>query len=299
MNKTVRAVLRGDKPQLTVIGQPPMERWLKHKLLLLAEKVILRSGRSNSARIYFKHHGIWQHNSLTASGEDLFISRVLKSSIPDRFPILFDVGANIGDYSATLLEHVPSARIFAFEPNPASFKTLSERFSKHASITALNVGLGRTSGDLNLYDYTSDEGSAHATLHLDVMKSVHHCTAPKCIRVTIETLEAICRANGIDRLNFLKIDTEGNEFSVLEGARNMIAQQKIDIIQFEFNEMNVISRVFLRDFYDLLPEYSMFRLSEHGLIGLGDYNARHEIFAFQNIVAARKDIAVNWRRFCL
>lgn len=44
----------------------------------------------------------------------------------------------------------------------------------------------------------------------------------------------------------------------------------------------------------------MFRLSEFGLIRLGNYDTRHEIFKFQNIVAARKDIATNWiPRFCV
>ena len=61
-------------------------------------------------------------------------------------------------------------------------------------------------------------------------------------------------------------------------------------MQFEFNEMNVISRVFLKDFYDLLgDEWDFFRLDTRKLIYLGRrYDSANEIFKFQNIVAIRK-----------
>jgi hypothetical protein len=49
--------------------------------------------------------------------------------------------------------------------------------------------------------------------------------------------------------------------------------------------MNVISRVFLRDFYKLIPQYAFFRLDEGRLIPLGEYSTRNEIFQFHNIVA--------------
>lgn len=50
--------------------------------------------------------------------------------------------------------------------------------------------------------------------------------------------------------------------------------------------MNVASRVFLKDFFGLLPDYNFYRLLPHGMIRLS-YNAYHEIFKFQNIVAIR------------
>jgi hypothetical protein len=49
--------------------------------------------------------------------------------------------------------------------------------------------------------------------------------------------------------------------------------------------MNVISRMFFRDFRALLPEYNFFRLLPHGRIGLDDSALGTELFAYQNIVA--------------
>jgi FkbM family methyltransferase len=276
----------------------PMKQWLRNRTLSLAEWLIIR-GRVDLLALYYKHNGILQYENPIVSGEDFFIRNVLKSILPKNSSTLFDVGASDGDFSALLLESVPHAHIFAFEPNPVTFRQLSQRFSSNPTVKTMGVGLGDVPGELDLYDYSTDAGSAHASLYADVLTSIHHCAAATRIKVQIKTLDSILSENGIDHLHFLKIDTEGNDFAVLKGGNSLVSQEKIDMIQFEFNEMNVISRVFLRDFYNLLPNYMMFRLSETGLIPLGEYDARHEVFKFQNIVAARRDVAADWvPRFC-
>jgi len=75
------------------------------------------------------------------------------------------------------------------------------------------------------------------------------------------------------------------------GAIELIKNNKIDVIHFEFNEMNVYSRVFFRDFHELLVNYNFYRMLPDGLVFLGDYNPIYqEIFAYQNIVVIRKDL---------
>jgi Methyltransferase FkbM domain len=97
--------------------------------------------------------------------------------------------------------------------------------------------------------------------------------------------------NGIGHVNLLKVDAEGHELKILHGVINNIRNNKIDVIHFEFNEMNIISKTFMKDFYDLLTNYSFYRLLPYGLLSLGDYKpAKYEIFLFQNIVAIRKGI---------
>jgi FkbM family methyltransferase len=275
-----------------------VKRWAKDIVGSIAETATRNIG-FNLLNLYYKHNGILQFKDAVVSGEDFFVRKVLKSSVPNTAAMLFDVGANVGDYCALLARNIPHARIFAFEPNPASFQHLVGRFSENVSITPVKVGLGASPGEQELYDYSTEVGSVHASLYPDVLKSIHSCGAPKPIKVMIETLDSICLQKGIEKLHFLKIDTEGNELAVLQGGSNLVSKERIDIIQFEFNEMNVISRTFLHDFYDILQGYSMFRLSKSGLISLGEYDSRHEIFKFQNIVAARRHIAVEWvPRFC-
>jgi hypothetical protein len=65
----------------------------------------------------------------------------------------------------------------------------------------------------------------------------------------------------------------------------MISLDRIDFIQFEFNEMNIISRVFLKDFYQILSNYNLYRLDSNRLIPLFNYDSTNEIFKFQNFLA--------------
>ena len=89
----------------------------------------------------------------------------------------------------------------------------------------------------------------------------------------------------IDHVDFLKIDAEGAERDILLGAEASLARSSIDLIQIEFNEMNVLSGVFLRDLRNMLPAYATYRLLPDGPVLLEPYVARrHEIFAFQNVL---------------
>jgi hypothetical protein len=73
---------------------------------------------------------------------------------------------------------------------------------------------------------------------------------------------------------------------VLKGASNLLREGRISAIQFEFNEMNIVSRVFLKDFNELIPNCRFYRLLRHGLGPLDPYSPLAcEVFAFQNIVA--------------
>ena len=95
----------------------------------------------------------------------------------------------------------------------------------------------------------------------------------------------------IDTIHLLKIDAEGNDFLVLKGGERLIHNKRIDFIQFEFNDINVFARVFFRDFVEFLNLYNLYRMLPNGLIKLNEYDSKLcEIFAYQNIVAVRKEI---------
>jgi hypothetical protein len=101
----------------------------------------------------------------------------------------------------------------------------------------------------------------------------------------METLDNYLTEQRLARVDFLKIDTEGNELAVLHGAKQSLAQDRIGIIQFEFNDMNLVSRCFLRDFRLLLPRHKLFRMVRSGLLKIPQTPLRSELFGFQNIVA--------------
>ena len=75
----------------------------------------------------------------------------------------------------------------------------------------------------------------------------------------------------------------------------MLEAGRIAVIQFEFNEMNVVSRVFMKDFLAILPNYRIFRLLPEGAIQFAVYDPTFmEVFAYQNIVAIRRDLDPCW-----
>ena len=108
-------------------------------------------------------------------------------------------------------------------------------------------------------------------------------------------LDAAAAELGFAKIDLLKIDTEGHELAVLQGAKQLLERGAIDVIQFEFNEMNVISRVYMRDFMQLLADFRFFRLLPTGAMPMDAYDPRvMEIFAFQNIACVRRDLDSQW-----
>jgi len=206
---------------------------------------------------------------------------------------VFDVGAHVGEYATHVRELSPAARIWSFEPHPGSYKQLSEAASK-AGFEAVNLGLSDHAGKMQLYDHAASTlgvGSAHATVHAQVIEGIHHGKADG-IEIEVTTIDAFMKARGIPHVTLIKVDAEGHELAILRGAQRAIASGAIDVVQFEFNEMNVMSRVFFKDFYDVLPGFSFYRMVVDGLAPIGEYAARtHEVFILHNVVAMRAAFA--------
>jgi len=229
--------------------------------------------------------GILNFENEKLSGEGWFLREISKRN---RHLVALDIGANIGRYSSTLKALCPEASIYAFEPHPKSFLRL-QASAYTSGYTAINLGCSNIEGKLKLYDYKgANEGSEHASLYKDVIEILHNGEVISW-DVDLTTVDSFVKQNDIPQIHLLKIDTEGNELKVLQGAKETIEKGFVEMIHFEFNEMNLMSRTFFRDFYQALPEYYFYRMLPDGLVPLGSYNSLfHEIFAFQNIVAIHR-----------
>jgi len=235
----------------------------------------------------YRHMGILNYQNIYISGEEYVIKQVLSKYISQVAPVFFDVGANKGKYSLELRSEFPNAHIYAFEPNPNAFKILQSKLILSGD-HCYCLGLGRVPKCQTIYTYSDSLDSTHASIYREVFNDIHHSNDLTSIKIEVTTIDNFCNNNNIEQIDFLKVDTEGNEIDVLKGASHMIAENKISSIQFEFNEMNVISRVFLKDFYSLLTNFNIFRLDTHRLIPLPQYDTTNEIFKFQNFLAINK-----------
>lgn len=228
--------------------------------------------------------GILNHKSDTVSGEAYFLRWFLADK---EMPIIIDVGANIGEYAKKVLHTSSKAKVFAFEPHPTTFLRLCEVSARHG-FQAFNVGCGDVQTVVSLYDYADSDGSTHASIIKGVIEQVHHSRAVSH-RVDIVRLDDFATRLGLTNIDLLKVDTEGNELAVLKGFEMFIKQGRVKAIQFEFNEMNVVSHVFFRDFYDFLQGYRFYRMVRDGLVPInGDSPLLCEIYAYQNVIAMRE-----------
>lgn len=231
--------------------------------------------------------GVLNYESNELSGEKRFLSDYLQRK---NNCIVFDVGANIGGYSRMIFEINPTATVYAFEPHPKTFQNLIKNI-KNQKFYAYNYAIGHKSagGRITLYDYEDSNGSSHASVFKEVIETIHKKKSVEH-KVEVITLDSFIKSNSITGIDLLKIDTEGNELDVIKGMSECLSEGKIKIIQFEFNEMNVISRTFFKDFWDILPNYEFYRMLPDGLVKINRYEPVFcEIFAYQNIVAILKD----------
>ena len=230
--------------------------------------------------------GILNYENQRLSGEHSFLDKLTKYFEKDA--IVFDVGANVGRYSNYIAKLKPETKIYAFEPHPKTFKVL-EKNSQLNGYTALQFGCGHKPTKLKLYDYKERDGSSHASLYKDVIQDIHDGNPTEHI-VDVIDLDSFVIEKNISNITLLKIDVEGNEYAVLKGLKQSIDNDKVEIIHWEFNNMNVISRTFFKDFYVFLSKYDIYRMLPHSLIPLGEYKPIFcEIYVFQNLVAIHKD----------
>jgi FkbM family methyltransferase len=228
--------------------------------------------------------GVLNYESDKISGEKVFLEKIFAGM---ESPTIVDVGANIGEYSEKICLNSSNPTIYALEPHPGNFQKLEENIEGR-NITTIRKACGDVEKKVNLFDY--EEGrSSHASTVEGVVSKIHKKEKQK-VKVDMTTLDRLIKKRNIYTIDLLKVDTEGNEIEVLRGAKKAIERNVIRCIQIEFNEMNVESRTFAKDFVEYLKRYNVFRMLPNGLVELGEYRpVEYEIFAFQNIVAIHKN----------
>jgi FkbM family methyltransferase len=203
--------------------------------------------------------------------------------------ILFDIGANGGAYTRHLHHLAPSARIFAFEPHPRTFAALETNLRDTPKVRLINAAVGEVPGQLVLYDFADNDGSTQASLN----QAAVALFTPNLVthEVDCTTVDAFMTDHGLDRIDLLKIDTEGHDLAVLRGAHKALDEGRVKMIQFEFIGANIATGVTMRAFFDILPGYDLYRLCLNGdLLPLGRYDVkRHEIYVTHNLIAIRRE----------
>jgi FkbM family methyltransferase len=198
--------------------------------------------------------------------------------------VVFDVGANVGQTAARISDAFPDARIFAFEPTPATCAQLRSNTRHARNIKTFELALGATSGTAQFYTYDS---SLLNSLVPNARYPMRFGPAPSSTEVQVTTIDEFCDSNGLDHIAILKIDTEGFDLPVLQGARRLLANRKVDFVYIEFNDVSLkegTSGGALAPICEFLIEFDLHFIASY----TDQVVLEGELFVVSNALLARK-----------
>lgn len=193
--------------------------------------------------------------------------------------VVFDVGAQIGFYTLGLARTVGAiGSVHAFEPNPASFKRLRQHVSANGSKNVIlnQVALGEAKVKKALLAPTCFNTGGATLLPIPLPDS----WGLTSFEVQIMPLDEYCEQNRIQRLDFVKIDCEGYEPFVLQGAKNALRTWRPRLlVEFNPNFLTYAGWT-AKSFLELLTRlnYKVFRLWRGKLVEAAPWAETGEVF---------------------
>jgi len=213
--------------------------------------------------------------NMMTNGESLLLAEFAESKV------VFDVGANKGEWSKIFLAAAPKAQIYAFEPVPQIFTQLSSKL-QNTTVRSFNLALSNVShARKTIHFYPKETGMSSLYKRTGVRLSSN--------AITIQTvrLDDFCRENGIHHIDFLKIDTEGSEWDVIQGASTLFANRAIGAVQFEYGGTYKDANITLEQVYQYLTAqgYEVFRITSEGLVPIRAWRPALENYRYSNYLA--------------
>ena len=179
-------------------------------------------------------------------------------------PVIFDVGANIGQTIDDFRRVFAHPQIHSFEPGQDAFAELQKRTSGIPDLHLNRCALGAQPGTIELIENTSSPMSSILEPSVDCWGSVKQRR-----QVSVRTLDEYCEANSLSSIDILKSDTQGYDLEVIKGGRQLLEHGRIGMIYLE---------IILSDMYKgsaRLDEIYGF-LADHGLSLLAFYKIHYK-----------------------
>jgi FkbM family methyltransferase len=139
--------------------------------------------------------------------------------------LVLDVGANEGQYARHIRSEGYAGRIISFEPLRAAFKQLQSNAAQERNWEALNVGLGRAPDTMKINVAGNSQSSSFLPMlprHITAAPTTGYVAAEDVPVITLDSLSG--ERIQVDDVVWLKLDVQGYELNVLEGASKMLQQ---------------------------------------------------------------------------
>jgi FkbM family methyltransferase len=174
--------------------------------------------------------------------DDLINMTIREDEIIERFTpkmgdIVVDVGAHIGRYSIISSKRIgQNGKVVAIEAHPHNFEILNRniKLNKLTNIITLNHAVYSKATKIKLYTRGQQLGhTIYNTIITDRAKK-----EDGFVDINANTLDNLLQQNGINEVNWIKIDVEGAEFEVLKGAHNILSNSKDIAILIEVHNLS-------------------------------------------------------------
>ncbi|MEL7035963.1 MAG: FkbM family methyltransferase [Cyanobacteria bacterium J06592_8] len=206
--------------------------------------------------------------------------------------LVFDVGANVGGWTKEVLERKQNLEVHLFEPIPNNYTSLIKSLTQAIETKTVipnNYALGQEDSLRTFYFYKDRPRWSTAYRRFKVEKQ-YKLENPQEIPVLVTTLDRYCNTLGIQRINFLKIDVEGSELEVIQGAEEFLRKGKIDYIQFEYGGNYIDAKITLEAVFSLFNKYrySIFKIQPSQLEHIPNFSSKYENFKYSNFLAVNE-----------
>jgi FkbM family methyltransferase len=202
-----------------------------------------------------------------------------------------DIGANQGMYSKKILEDT-DLRVIAIEPMPQSFEKLQNMKNQYPDrMYIFDVALGNHNHPSRIYfDSPTSELATTSAIALDVP----YLSNVSSIEIKVLTLDTVLENNFGDlrEVDLIKIDVEGSEIEVLEGATRTIMKYKPKFIQVEHNWHHLFTSQTLHSISRILPKYDVYQLDyiRKRFVKRDLRDPLSNLFLYSNWVFVRNDV---------
>ncbi len=184
-------------------------------------KIFLRALKQGIKNQFHKRGWIVSQLKELSAGVDIYYD-LHKRINADNFKTIFDCGAHHGETAINFKRKFSLAKIYSFEPVKTNFECLKKNVEKYPDIYCYNTALGDQEETVTIQ--INSDSQTHSLKH----RLPEGKQNSETIKVT--TIDNFLSDANIVNIDLLKIDTEGYELKVLEGARQSLASNKINFI---------------------------------------------------------------------
>lgn len=198
-----------------MLNKAEIKRWYRSRSL----KFVLDGRTSALGRpiARYEWRGVPIHYRPGTSDPALIYSVLLKQGRKSEYwvpqsldpAVILDIGANIGISSIYFSDRFPRAQIYAFEPVPQNVALLSRNLANHPRARVSPVALGSKNGTVEMLSSDSPHNFGGFSFY------DRGSDPSRKIAVEMRDVNAALRELGIDRVDLIKIDTEGAEYDIL------------------------------------------------------------------------------------